>query len=187
MAYEEEVFRLMSQLVIADKHIIASLMTQWKQGTSAVNNTYKTLESLVGLGKLVKGVGYYKLPDCKSEYKEHAQLLTQALTEILKLKLNTKIFREHTIDEVGLRPDAIILITHGTQGLCFILEVCINEAPEYLTKKINVWNHWEGAKPYLSKLLETKIKAFDLVVLDGLSDGAFEFNAYLKGVKDGSH
>ena len=90
MAHEKTVMELMNQLVIADKHIIGDLMAHqkiWTTGTTSVNNSYKALNPLVDSGRLEKGNGYFRLPGCKSEYKEHAQLLTKALAEILKLNL----------------------------------------------------------------------------------------------------
>lgn len=183
MSNESEILAILEHLVISDKHTVASLMLhRFKEGTSSVNNVYKALTNLVGMGKLVKGDGYFKLPSCKSEYKEHAQLLTKALAEVLKLKLTTKIIREPTIPEIGLRPDAIIFITKEDKGLCFILEVCNNETQEYLTQKINAWKTWRGARDYLSKLFNVKVKDFDIVVDGGISDGAFEFQTYLKEV-----
>jgi hypothetical protein len=181
MAYENEVMGIMENLVIADKHIIASLMTQWTAGTSAVNNSYKALTNLVGLGKLVKGDGYFKLPECKSEWHIHAQHLSRSLVEVLKIKLNTKIFREHTIP-VGLRPDAIVLLTKGNKGLCFVLEVCNNEKSDYLCQKINAWRSWDKATEYLSTLFNAKIPCFDIVVAGSAIENTFEFQDYLKEV-----
>lgn len=184
MAYENEVMELMKKLVIVDKHTIASLMTQWTAGTSAVNNSYKALTNLVAVGKLVKGDGYFKLPDCKSEYKEHAQLLSKSLAEILKTKLVSNIFREPTIQEVGLRPDALVLLEKNNKFACFVLEVVHNEKEDYLMQKINAWKSWSGAKEYLSNKFGMAVKAFDVVVAGGRADGAFEFNSYLEEVSN---
>jgi hypothetical protein len=177
----------MEQLVIADKHIIAEIMAFkkiWLTGTSSVNNSYKVLNLLVDSGKLIKGDGYFKLPDCKSEYKEHAQLLTKALAEILKLNYTSKIFREVTLQEVGLRPDALVLLIKDSQALMFVLEVCNNEFPKFLQQKVNVLRNWDWVLEMFSKIFETKIKAFDIVVSgDITADGTFEFNQYLEEVE----
>ena len=179
MAHEETIFQLMEILKVADKQIIADIMAakgHWTAGTSAVNNSYKSLCNLCDLGKLTKGDGYFKLTDCKSEYREHARLITQALAEILKLPLDSTIYREITIPDVGLRPDAICLITKNNQGFCFILEVCNNETPEYLQSKINVWNNWPNDTAFLSELFGYRIPHYDIMpvtVLDG-------FKAFLK-------
>jgi len=92
MAHEDKILEIMESLVIADKHVIGDIMAHkgiWNAGTSAVNNSYKALNALVDLGKLEKGNGWFRLKGrCKSEYKEHAQLLTKALAEIIKVDSN---------------------------------------------------------------------------------------------------
>jgi hypothetical protein len=171
MAHEDTIYAVMESLVIADKHVIGDIMAHkglWTKGTSAVNNSYKALNCLVDSGKLVKGDGYFKLPDCKSDYKEHSQLLSKALAEIIKFNPTCKIFREHTITEKGLRPDGIVLLTRDDQACCFILEVCNNESEDYLTQKINTWNAWDGANKYLSDLFGEDIPFFQIVVSDNL-------------------
>jgi len=187
MAHEEMIYGLMESLVIADKHVIGDLMAHkelWTKGVSAVNNSYKALNLLVDSGKLIKGDGFFKLPDCKSEYKEHAQLLTKTLAEILKLNYQTKILREPTLKDVGLRPDAIVFLTNGNKGLCFILEVCNNETPEYLMQKIHTWENWSEAKENLSTLFNNLIKQYDIVVAsEEVPNGAFECNSYLETLR----
>ena len=187
MAHDETIYGLMESLVIADKHIVGDIMAQkgiWTKGTSTINNSYKALNLLADSGKLIKGNGFYKLPDCKSEYKEHARLLTKAIAEILKLNYSTEVFREHSIEEKGLRPDAIVFLTHNSKGLCFIFEVCNNETPEYLQQKINIIKNWPEAKEYFSNLFKTKINEFDIVVAGDLtSDDAIAFNTFIEEVK----
>ncbi len=187
MAHEETIYNIMLRLVIACKHIVGDIAASWgiwSQGPSTTNNSYKGLNYLVDSGKLVKGNGFYKLPDCKSEYKEHSQLLTKAIAEILKIERHAQIFREHSIEEKGLRPDAIVFLTRNNKGLCFFLEICNNETPEYLQSKINTLKHWPEATDYLSSLFKTKIKEFDIVVAGDLtSDDAIEFDTFLQEVK----
>lgn len=173
MAHEETIYRLMKQLVIASKREIGDIMAckgVWTVGTSTVNNSYKALCALADIGKVVKSNGYFKLPSCKSEYAEHAQLLTKSLAELFKLpEINPVIFREHTTP-VGLRSDAICLITKDNQGLCLILEVMINEPERYLKMKQNTWENWPEATQHLSQLFNYKIPHFEIVpitVLDG--------------------
>lgn len=181
MSHEETIYQLMESLVISDKQTIGDIQASkglWSPGPSAVNNSYKALCNLSDLGKLTKGDGYFKLPDCRSEYKEHAQLITKALAEILKLDVQSTIKREVVISEVGLRPDAIVLITKDNHGICLILEVCNNETPEYLQSKINVWESWQGDTQFLSRLFGIKIPHYEVVpvtVLDG-------FISYLKEI-----
>jgi hypothetical protein len=128
---------------------------------------------------------YYRLPGCQSNYKEHAILLTKALAQILKLNLESKIYREITLKEIGLRPDALVFLKKDKLCLCFCLEICNNEFPEFLQQKINAWQHWNGAKETLSLLFEKRIEEFDIVVSgDIAAEGTFEFNQYLKDLEE---
>jgi len=168
-----EVYDIIQSLRIADSLTVGEILLAKKLYSnlhSARVNAQKKLNELVALGKLEKGNGFYRTPNCRSEYKEHSLLITKALAEVLKLAVQSTIFREITIPEVGLRPDAICLLTKDHQGLCLILEVCNNETPEYLQSKINVWSNWQGGTEYLSQLFNYKIPHYEIVpitVLDG--------------------
>jgi len=172
---------ILQSLRIADPLTVGEILLAKKLYSnlhSARVNAQKKLNELVALGLLEKGPGFYRTLDCRSEYKEHAQLITKALAEVLKLEVQSTIFREITIPEVALRPDAICLLTRDQQGLCLILEVCNNETPEYLQSKINVWNNWQGDTQFLSQLFNYKIPHYEIVpitVLDG-------FTSFLKEV-----
>ena len=176
-----EVSKIIQALRIVDSLTVGEILLAKKLYSnihSARVNAQKKLNELVALGKLEKGNGFYRVPDCKSEYKEHSQLITKALAEVLKLEVQSTIFREITIPEVGLRPDAICLLIKDNRGLCLILEVCNNETPEYLQSKINVWDNWQGATEYLSNLFGYKIPHYEIIpitVLDG-------FKSYLEEI-----
>lgn len=176
MAHEQTVMDIMESLGIGTKHQVAEVMAVkvgWKPGPSAINNTYKALARLTQQGKLEQGKGFFRVPSCRSDYSEHAQLLSQCIAEILKLPFQIKVKREHTIQEVGLRPDALMYIQDENRGLCFVLEV-INHEPEVsLTTKANVWNQWKDAPRYLSKLFGAPVTHFDFVRSD-------ELGSYLK-------
>jgi hypothetical protein len=188
MAHEETVMELMNQLVIADKHVIGDIMAHkgiWTEGTSASNNADKVLKVLCDYNLLEKVECFYRLIECKSTYAEHSKLLTKFLADILKLNITTKIFREKTLNEIGLRPDGLVLLIKDNQKLCFILEVCNNEFPEFLQQKVNAWRQWENSLRVLSELFGTKIHVFDIVVAGDISaEGTFEFNQYLKEIKE---
>jgi len=172
MKLPELVDNLMNLLVIADTKTIADLMVHkgfWKTGNPYANS-YKYLRELTQLDKLVKGEGYFKLPNCKSEYAEHAQLLTQALALIIKTPYEPVIYREKTIDEVGLRPDALVLLKNADKGRCFILEVVNNELPMFLEKKKNAWETWQDDLDYLSRLFGYKIPHYDFVTSETLKE-----------------
>jgi hypothetical protein len=161
----KEVSDLISCLKIADDKVVGEIMSSrghWTAGQSARNNSFKVLKSLADQKLIRKGRGYFSTLDCKSEYGEHARLLTQALAQIL-IATPATIFREHTISEIGLRPDAICLIIRQNQGLCFILEVLHNETTEYFKQKLSTWKTWSGATDYLSRLFGFEVMNFSVI------------------------
>jgi hypothetical protein len=163
---EEEIRQFMATLKIADKHTIGKIMStkgHWSAGTSASNNAYKVLCALAALGQIERYQGYFRTKGCKSEYGEHARLITQAITEILINYPDSIIHREHTIPEVGLRPDALVLIKKENQGLCIVLEALVNETETYLQSKLNTWQSWSGATEYLSGLFGFRIPHFTII------------------------
>jgi hypothetical protein len=130
---------------------------------SARVNAQKKLNVKADLGEIEKCNGFYRTLDCKSDYKDHAKLLTKATVEILK-RYDAIIYREHTITSIGLRPDALVLLKRENIGRCFILEVVNNEPEQYLKQKIDVWRSWPDALDYLSSLFKYRIPHFDIVV-----------------------
>jgi hypothetical protein len=160
------VSEVISSLKIADALTVGEILHAkglYSNLQSARVNAQKKLNDLVALGQLEKGDGYYRVPGCKSEYQEHARLLTKCLAEVLKLSTDNQIYRELTIVNLGLRPDAVVLLTRENQGYCFILEVLINETEQYYQQKVNAWNNWPDSLNYLSRLFKYKIPHFDIV------------------------
>jgi len=158
----------MEKLVIASKHEVAELMAHWgiwKGGVSAVNNSYKYLMLLVQLKKLMRGNCFFKLPGCESEYKEHAQLLTKTLIQILKTNPEAEIWRERPVPEVGSRPDALVLLRKGNLGRMLILEACDTETDTYLRAKINLYRKNPEIPRLLGEITGFTIPAFDIVVV----------------------
>jgi hypothetical protein len=167
MAREEEVMLIIQQLTILDDKTVGDIMASrgvWTAGQSARTNSGKALKNLAELRKVERCDGFYRLPGCKSEYAEHARLLTQILAELIK-SYQAVIKREHTIPDKGLRPDAICLITHDNFGLCLIIEAMHNETEEYFQKKAHIWESWEDSLGYLSHLFGYKIPHFDIVAV----------------------
>lgn len=174
------VSNIMQSLRIADSLTVGEILLAKKLYAnlqSARVNAQKKLNELVALGKLEKGNGFYRTLDCKSEYKEHAQLITKSLAEVLKLPVDSIIQREITTP-VGLRPDAIVLLIRNNQGHCLILEVINNETEAYLQQKINTWHNWPEATTFLSNLFRYQIPHYEIITVTDLVG----FNAYLKGV-----
>ena len=173
---------LLQALKIADTLTVGEILQAkglYSTLQSARVNAQKKLNELVAQGALERGHGFYRTVGCKSEYKEHSALLTKALAELFKLPdVEPIIYREITIPEVGLRPDAICLLTKDNQGLCLVLECLINETETYYEMKQNTWKNWSRATDYLSQLVGFKIPHFELVPITDLAT----FKAYLKEV-----
>ena len=168
MRHETTIMEIMEKLVIASKHEVAELMAYrgfWTPGPSATNNTYKYQMVLVQLKRLVKGNGFFKLPGCESEYKEHAQLLTKTLIQILKANPEAAIWRERPIPEVGSRPDALVLLRKGNLGRMLILEACDSETDSYLRAKINLYRKNPEIPRLLGEITGVRIPSFDIVIV----------------------
>jgi hypothetical protein len=156
----------------------------YKDLHSARVQAQKELNRLSLIGQLTKCGGFYRLPTCQSDFSEHARLLTDHLVEILKLNIPAAIFREHTLTSIGLRPDALVLLQKGAEGLCFVLEVVHNETEQYLKSKIDAWRYWENATIYLSRLFGFKIPHFLFVVAGDLEiEGTVKFEHLIQEVK----
>lgn len=84
--------------------------------------------------------------------------------------MKAKIFREHYVPKLDRRADALVLLTQGNMGFCFLLEAVHEEKEEYLANKIWSWKEWPDATEYLSNLFKVKIPHFDIItVRDGES------------------
>lgn len=171
MANEVVVEMIMRILVIASAEEVGArlaAMGLYSAGVSARNNAAKILKGLVDLNRLESGPGYYRIPGCKSEYGEHARLLTQSLVKILNRYPNSMINREITIPEVSLRPDALVLLVEDNQAFALVLEVLNNERESYFEGKVRKWNEWAGALEFLSKTFGCQVPHYSIVRSDKL-------------------
>ncbi len=175
-----DVLEIMQSLKIADSKSLGEILLArnvYSTLQSARVNAQKKLNELVAQGALEKGAGYYRVIGNRSEFHDHSRFLTKLLAELYKLPdIEPRIFREHVIDEVGLRPDAICVLIKHNRGVCLILEAILNEPEKYLEMKRTTWTHWEGATDYLSKLFGYKIPHYEIVPITVLD----EFISYLK-------
>ena len=175
-----ETSKIINSLKIADALTVGEVLHARKVYStlqSARVNAQKKLNQLADEGAIERIGGFYRTLQCKSNYEDHARFLTKILAEILKLH-ETIIYREHTIQEISLRPDAICLLTKDNQGMCLILEALINEPPEYFQMKVNTWNNWPEATQYLSNLFKYRIPHYEIIPVTVLDD----FISYLKEV-----
>ncbi len=169
MTKEEEVMAVMETLVIAkDKHIgeVMAARGHWTAGQSARVNAGKVLKKLAESGRIERVNGHFRTKGCRSEFKEHSQLLTDALTEVLKT-FEAKAKREVWVEKIGVRADAICMITKANRGYVFILEILRNESLDQANRnKGKVWEQWPDATDFLSRLLGYKIPCFDFITLE---------------------
>lgn len=169
MTKEDEVMAVMETLVIAkDKHIgeVMAARGHWTAGQSARVNAGKVLKKLAESGRIERFNGCFRKIGCRSQFKEHSQLLTDALTELLK-NYKAKVAREVWVEKIGLRADAICLLTEGNRGYAFILEILNNESLGQANRnKRRVWEQFPDANSFLSQLLGYKIPWFDFITLE---------------------
>jgi hypothetical protein len=142
----------------------------------------KHANNLAALGKIERCDGFYRTLGCKSEYGEHARLLTSCLAEILKLPLTAHIYREVSFS-IGTRADAVVLLKKNDKGLCFVLEVAHNETHEYLQRKLNAWRNWKEATKALSELFGIPVPNFGFVVEGMHLSGATQLQKLLEEIR----
>ena len=162
----------MDEIKIATDKNIGELLFHYGHFTNKVSartNAGKILNSLTEQNQMIKGSGYFKTRDCQSQFKEHAQLITNHLVQIKKLPVQSVTIREHFIESVSVRPDAIIVLTRANQACCFVLEILNHEREQSIEKKRNVWKHWPEASAYLSSLFNRPIPHFDFVTSEQLT------------------
>ena len=100
--------------------------------------------------------------------------------------LEISIFRELYIKEVSIRPDAICLLKRNKEGLCFILEVAVNERESSLENKLNIWKSWGNSREFLSQLFKCHVPNFYFVISgEPVIDTAVDFKYFLEEVKNG--
>ena len=172
---------VLNYLKISDAKTIGEILHAkglWGSPHSARVQSQKHLNDLVNFGKIDRGDGFYRTRDCKSNYGEHAKMLTCSLAEILKFPLTTTIYREISVP-IGLRADALILCEKEHKGICFILEVVHTETHEYLKRKVEAWRNWKEARGFLSDLFAVKIPNFGFVARGLEVNGSLTFNQLL--------
>ncbi len=175
MKVDTTVKKIIEDLRVADAKTIGDVLyakKEFKNLQSARVYSQKHLNILVESRELVRGEHWYATPSYRGEFKEHDRLLTQAVAQILKLKVESFIFREVSF-EPGLRSDAAVLLKKADEGLCFILEIVHNEAAEYTNMKLNAWKNWKGATEALSKLFGYRIPFFSVVISRNEPDDQF--------------
>ena len=141
---------------------------------SKIVQVQKQLNTLVGLGKIKRGSGWYSTLDYQGEFKSggHDRLLTALIAQLLCLKLPVTVFREISFP-VGIRSDLVALIGKNGKALCVVIEACNNETDEYLQMKYNLWKSWEGANRALSELFKANIPHFSVVISRNQPDDGF--------------
>ncbi len=168
------IYHLLELLKVSDPqtlgNLVAKLKCVWTLGHSARVQAQKLLNKLVSLNQIIRGSGWYAVKGYKGNYGAHDQAITQCLAKLLALYPNSQVKREVSLPK-GLRSDAIVLLTQNNQGLCLILEVALNERPEFLNQKLSTWESWEGATEALSQIFQVEIPSF---IISVESEDAYE-------------
>ena len=159
-----EIMRVMEAVKIATKHQVAKTQTQWKEGPSRINNTYRELKDNVALGKLIQESDYFKIKNAEGKHSPHSRLLTDVLIDILLINEETVIIREKLINSISIIPDALILLKRENKARCVVLEVVDTETEKYLQSKVNLWLIHPEANRILSEIFKVKIPHFDIVI-----------------------
>ncbi len=168
MAHEEEVFEVVDILKVTDRQPVGDILANrlgWRSGTSAANQAFKALCNLASVGRIEKHRGFFRMPGTKSDYGIHDRLTTGAISQLLICRPGSIIYREHTIAEVGLRPDILALIVRGQEARCAVIELANFESESSLVAKRHVWDSWAGGAEYLSRLFGYRIPHFEFIAL----------------------
>lgn len=168
MPHENEAMEEMDVIDMAKARLIGDVLADkvgWTPGQSATVQAGRALDNLVALGKLKKvNGGWYMIPSCKAKPGEHSELITEQIVQLRK-KYRARVFREHLIEELGVRSDALVALIMEERAFCFALEVVIHEPEEHLKHKIAVYQNWQGATEYLSRLFSFKVPHFEVIAV----------------------
>lgn len=185
MAHENTVEEIMMKLQKATARQIGEVLHAKGLVSSVASGDAtcrRVLEDLITRGKIKKDGSCFMLPNL-SGFADHDKKLTGGLIEFLK-RWNCDVYREHSIQEVGLRPDALILVKNGERGACIILEVTATEKKEYLQQKLTTWKGWKSSLSYLSDLFGTKIPCFNFTSYGRNFEGVLELTEVLKKMEE---
>jgi hypothetical protein len=165
--------RVLSILKVATAKIISSIIYPNSTNPhSSVVQIQKQLNILVQTGKIIRGAGWYALPEYEGSYLDHDRLLTSLIARLIILKLPISVYREVSFP-IGIRSDLVALIGKNGKALCVVIEACNNETDEYLQMKLNLWKTWEGANRALSELFQANIPNFSVVISRNQPDDGF--------------
>lgn len=178
------VMQILSLLKVATAKIISLILYPDSTNPhSSVVQTQKQLTILVQTGKIIRGTGWYALPEYRGSYLEHDRLRTSVIARLIFLKLPISVYTEVSFP-IGIRSDIIVLIGNVGKAICAVIEVANNETPEYLNQKITAWKNWTEAPQHLSNLFKTPIPYFTIVT-QGISHPlAVDFEKFIEEVKN---
>jgi hypothetical protein len=173
------VYRLIDTIKVATAKTVSQIIYPDSPNPhSKTVQVQKQLNTLVGLGKIKRGKGFYSTLDYEGEFKEHDQEITRCIAELLKLNYPISIYRERSL-RGGIRPDIIGLIGKEGKALCFIVEVCISEEDSYLEKKLIFWKHHNP----LEEVFGFNIPHFSLVVHGKTHPEMLDFENFIKLIR----
>lgn len=185
MAHEEIIERTIKTLQKATAREIGAVLF-FKGLVSSIESGDATcrrvLMDLISKGTIKKEGSCFMLPNLQG-YNDHDKKLTGGIIEFVR-RWDCEIYREHSVTEVGLRPDALILVKAGERGACIILEVVNKEKDEYLKQKLTTWNGWKSSLNYLSGLFGVNVPHFTFCTYGRNFEGISEMPDLIKQMEE---
>lgn len=185
MKMDPAIWKIITVLKVADAKTVGNVIFathDFKNLHSARVQAQKHLNLLAETGKIIRGRGWYAIKDYAGQFGDHDRAVTDCIVKLLLLGLPVTIHREVSLP-IGLRSDAIGLVGKNGRGLCFLLEVCVNETDAYYQQKVAALRNWKEATAVLSDLFGTPIPYFALVVHGKRHPEVIEFNEFLEALK----
>lgn len=117
-----QLYSLIQLLKVAPAKTISSIIyPDSKNPHSSTVQTQKQANTLVLLGKIKRGTGWYAVNEYEGNYGEHDRLLTELIARLARLKLPLSVYREHSFP-IGIRSDLVVLIGKGNKAICGVIE-----------------------------------------------------------------
>jgi hypothetical protein len=187
MEINEGIRRLVEVFKVANDDLVGNVARQifnlnWKEGLSARNQAHKVLDQLALTKRIKKGKSFYAVKEYQGEYRDHDRLGSQVIARLISTKLPITVLREVSCP-IGLRFDIVTLIRKAGKGICAIIEVANSETPAYINQKITALRNWKDAPQFLTKIFNTRVPHFSIVLYGISHPEAMDFETFLKEVQ----
>lgn len=168
-AHEEAVLNIVEAIRIITAALVGEILYAWglyKSQHTAQVAAQKALNALADLGRITKlgqrGGYFYRAIGCRSEWGEHARLLSTDLVKIKAKYPEARIIREADTP-VNRRSDALVLLVHNGQAAAFFFERLNTERPSMYAAKQSELRAWDGAAAFLSEKFGVIVPHFSVL------------------------